>query len=60
MPLPSPNQLKRKILIKNKRLNPEVEAEELEKYFQGGRSLVETADTAGNADGEDVNSGGRL
>ena len=34
-PLPPPNKLKRKNLIKNKRLIPEVEKEELEKYFKG-------------------------
>ncbi|KAK7863055.1 hypothetical protein R5R35_006478 [Gryllus longicercus] len=35
VPLPSPNQLKRKILIKNKRLKPEVEKQELELFRQG-------------------------
>ena len=34
-PLPSPNQLKRKILIKNKRLKPEVEKVELDLFMQG-------------------------
>ncbi|XP_049825323.1 1-phosphatidylinositol 4,5-bisphosphate phosphodiesterase isoform X2 [Aethina tumida] len=34
-PLPSPNLLKRKILIKNKRLKPEVEKQELELFRQG-------------------------
>ncbi|KAJ4442011.1 hypothetical protein ANN_11875 [Periplaneta americana] len=34
-PLPSPNQLKRKILIKNKRLKPEVEKAELDLFMQG-------------------------
>jgi len=34
-PLPSPNQLKRKILIKNKRLKPEVEKQELELFIKG-------------------------
>ncbi|XP_047368779.1 1-phosphatidylinositol 4,5-bisphosphate phosphodiesterase-like isoform X3 [Vespa velutina] len=33
--LPSPNMLKRKILIKNKRLKPEVEKQELELFKQG-------------------------
>ncbi|PSN37639.1 1-phosphatidylinositol 4 [Blattella germanica] len=33
-PLPSPNQLKRKILIKNKRLKPEVEKIELDLFMQ--------------------------
>ncbi|XP_031774201.1 1-phosphatidylinositol 4,5-bisphosphate phosphodiesterase isoform X1 [Apis florea] len=35
VPLPSPNLLKRKILIKNKRLKPEVEKHELELFRQG-------------------------
>nr|XP_050867349.1 1-phosphatidylinositol 4,5-bisphosphate phosphodiesterase-like isoform X1 [Vespula vulgaris] len=35
IPLPSPNMLKRKILIKNKRLKPEVEKQELELFKQG-------------------------
>ena len=34
VPLPSPNQLKRKILIKNKRLKPEVEKSKYD-YFIG-------------------------
>lgn len=34
-PLPSPNRLKRKILIKNKRLRPEVEKIELELFRRG-------------------------
>nr|XP_042901648.1 1-phosphatidylinositol 4,5-bisphosphate phosphodiesterase-like [Parasteatoda tepidariorum] len=33
--LPSPNDLKRKILIKNKRLKPEVEKQELELFLRG-------------------------
>jgi phosphatidylinositol phospholipase C beta len=33
--LPSPNQLKRKILIKNKRLKPDVEKAELDLFMQG-------------------------
>ncbi|XP_013772515.1 1-phosphatidylinositol 4,5-bisphosphate phosphodiesterase-like [Limulus polyphemus] len=35
VPLPSPNDLKRKILIKNKRLKPEVEKRELELWRKG-------------------------
>ena len=42
-PLPPPSKLKRKILIKNKRLKPEVEKEELEKYLKGE---LETNDEA--------------
>lgn len=34
-PLPPPSLLKRKILIKNKRLKPEVEKQELELFRQG-------------------------
>ena len=35
VPLPSPNQLKRKILIKNKRLKLDVEKAELDLFMQG-------------------------
>ncbi|GIZ01631.1 1-phosphatidylinositol 4,5-bisphosphate phosphodiesterase beta-4 [Caerostris extrusa] len=35
VPLPSPNDLKRKIIIKNKRLRPEVEKQELELWRKG-------------------------
>lgn len=35
VPLPPPSMLKRKILIKNKRLKPEVEKQELELFLQG-------------------------
>lgn len=34
-PLPPPSALKRKIMIKNKRLKPEVEKQELELFRQG-------------------------
>ncbi|XP_069788558.1 1-phosphatidylinositol 4,5-bisphosphate phosphodiesterase beta-4 isoform X2 [Narcine bancroftii] len=40
-PLPSPNDLKRKILIKNKRLKPEVETKQLETFkhlMEGGEA----------------------
>ena len=57
-PLPSPNQLKRKILIKNKRLKPEVEHEQLERFLKGERSVVETIDTSENVEGEDPVNGG--
>ena len=40
-PLPSPNRLKRKILIKNKRLPPEKEKVELELYFKGQLAIDE-------------------
>ena len=52
--MPSPNQLKRKILIKNKRLKPEVEHEQLERYYKEGRSVIETIDTSSNVDGEEI------
>ncbi|KAL0266802.1 UNVERIFIED_CONTAM: hypothetical protein PYX00_009250 [Menopon gallinae] len=35
VPLPSPSKLMRKILIKNKRLKPEVEKQELDLFLQG-------------------------
>ncbi|KAJ8308545.1 hypothetical protein KUTeg_013419 [Tegillarca granosa] len=40
VPLPSPNQLKRKILIKNKRLKPEVEKKNLEAFLRGQENEV--------------------
>ncbi|KAK7504147.1 hypothetical protein BaRGS_00004451 [Batillaria attramentaria] len=49
VPLPSPNMLKRKILIKNKRLKPEVEKHQLE-LFQKGISEIQD-----NELGEDPN-----
>ncbi|XP_076442610.1 1-phosphatidylinositol 4,5-bisphosphate phosphodiesterase beta-4-like isoform X2 [Babylonia areolata] len=58
IPLPSPNQLKRKILIKNKRLKPEVEKRQLE-LFQKGFSeisndeLGEDPNVPANVDGEE-------
>ena len=39
--LPSPNRLKRKILIKNKRLPPEKEKVELELYYKGQLAIDE-------------------
>uniref|UniRef100_H2ZUJ3 Phosphoinositide phospholipase C n=1 Tax=Latimeria chalumnae TaxID=7897 RepID=H2ZUJ3_LATCH len=44
-PLPSPNDLKRKILIKNKRLKPEVEKKQLETF----KRVMETGETAAPA-----------
>ncbi|XP_066495202.1 1-phosphatidylinositol 4,5-bisphosphate phosphodiesterase beta-4 isoform X4 [Tiliqua scincoides] len=41
-PLPSPNDLKKKILIKNKRLKPEVEKKQLETL----KSMMEAGETA--------------
>ncbi|CAI4223333.1 unnamed protein product [Auanema sp. JU1783] len=37
VPLPSPNRLKRKILIKNKRLKPEIEKHQLEQFLREGK-----------------------
>ncbi|XP_047740285.1 1-phosphatidylinositol 4,5-bisphosphate phosphodiesterase [Hyalella azteca] len=48
-PLPSPNQLKRKILIKNKRLKPEVEKQELKLFEQGQLELVDEDDAKEDA-----------
>ena len=41
MPLPPPNRLKNKILIKNKRLRPDVEKVELELFWKGEFSIDE-------------------
>ncbi|XP_069940741.1 1-phosphatidylinositol 4,5-bisphosphate phosphodiesterase-like isoform X1 [Cherax quadricarinatus] len=49
IPLPSPNQLKRKILIKNKRLKPEVEKQELELFLKGQLDLVDDDDAKEDA-----------
>lgn len=40
-PLPPPSALKRKILIKNKRLRPEVEKQEYELYLKGQFVITE-------------------
>lgn len=42
VPLPSPNHLKRKILIKNKRLRPEVEKVELDQFLRGELKVEES------------------
>ncbi|BFZ07040.1 hypothetical protein BsWGS_10079 [Bradybaena similaris] len=60
VPLPSPNQLKYKILIKNKRLKPEVEKQQLE-WFQRGMiqivnedsEIIEDPNVVTTIDGED-------
>ncbi|KAI1897736.1 hypothetical protein AGOR_G00086350 [Albula goreensis] len=64
-PLPSPNDLKRKILIKNKRLKPEVEQKQLEsfkKHMEAGESSTpaniledENEEDLENADVKEVN-----
>ncbi|CAJ0948306.1 unnamed protein product, partial [Mesorhabditis belari] len=50
--LPSPNRLKRKILIKNKRLKPEIEKHQLEQFLREGKldedeEINETPDVVG-------------
>ncbi|XP_067942497.1 1-phosphatidylinositol 4,5-bisphosphate phosphodiesterase beta-4-like [Watersipora subatra] len=57
VPLPSPNQLKGKILIKNKKLKPEVEHEQLERYYKEGRTAVEMVDNSSNGDSDDLAPG---
>jgi len=55
--LPSPNCLKRKILIKNKRLKPEVEKKQLEQYKNNGNlnDINENADEQeGGVEGDDI------
>ncbi|XP_041662061.1 1-phosphatidylinositol 4,5-bisphosphate phosphodiesterase beta-4-like isoform X1 [Cheilinus undulatus] len=58
-PLPSPNDLKRKILIKNKRLKPEVEQKQLEafkKHMEAGETNT-TAIIMGEENQEDAENG---
>uniref|UniRef100_A0A4W6DT86 1-phosphatidylinositol 4,5-bisphosphate phosphodiesterase n=1 Tax=Lates calcarifer TaxID=8187 RepID=A0A4W6DT86_LATCA len=66
-PLPSPNDLKRKILIKNKRLKPEVEQKQLEafkKHMEAGETNTPAIimgeenedDTENEAEDKDLNS----
>lgn len=52
MPLPSPNRLKRKILIKNKRLKSEIEKHQLEQFLREGKldeedEIAETPEVVG-------------
>ncbi|XP_059156311.1 1-phosphatidylinositol 4,5-bisphosphate phosphodiesterase beta-4-like isoform X2 [Physella acuta] len=58
--LPSPNQLKYKILIKNKRLKPEVEKQQMELYQKGmiqivneDSEVIEDPNVVATVDGED-------
>lgn len=57
MQLPSPGMLKRKILIKNKRLRPEIEKQLLEQYLNEGTlgedpdEIVENPDVVIGEDG---------
>ncbi|XP_022626155.1 1-phosphatidylinositol 4,5-bisphosphate phosphodiesterase beta-4 isoform X1 [Seriola dumerili] len=58
-PLPSPNDLKRKILIKNKRLKPEVEQKQLEafkKHMEAGETNT-SAIIMGEENEEDTENG---
>ncbi|XP_071384029.1 1-phosphatidylinositol 4,5-bisphosphate phosphodiesterase beta-4-like [Centroberyx affinis] len=58
-PLPSPNELKRKILIKNKRLKPEVEQKQLEsfkKHMEAGETNT-PAIILGEENEEDTENG---
>ncbi|XP_030768173.1 1-phosphatidylinositol 4,5-bisphosphate phosphodiesterase isoform X1 [Sitophilus oryzae] len=48
-PLPPPSSLRRKILIKNKRLKPEVEKQELELFRQGQFVIVDEEKEDANA-----------
>ncbi|XP_017311778.1 1-phosphatidylinositol 4,5-bisphosphate phosphodiesterase beta-4 isoform X4 [Ictalurus punctatus] len=62
--LPSPNDLKRKILIKNKRLKPEVEQKQLEsfkRHMEAGEMSVQAGEDENeedieNADSKDINA----
>ncbi|XP_070577889.1 1-phosphatidylinositol 4,5-bisphosphate phosphodiesterase beta-4-like isoform X4 [Ptychodera flava] len=54
-PLPSPTRLKRKILIKNKRLKPEVERRQLELLKQVGQMAVDVNDPD-DVEGEESDS----
>ncbi|CAJ0589563.1 unnamed protein product [Cylicocyclus nassatus] len=52
VPLPSPNRLRRKILIKNKRLKPETEKHQLEQFLREGKldeedEIAETPEVVG-------------
>lgn len=61
-PLPSPNDLKRKILIKNKRLKPEVEQKQLEsfkKHVEAGETNT-PAIILGEENEEDAENAGAL
>ena len=51
MPLPSPNQLKRKILIKNKKLKPDDEKQEIELWKKGQLQIDEVKEDAGAVEG---------
>lgn len=52
VPLPSPNRLKRKILIKNKRLKAELEKHQMEQFLREGKldeedEIIETPEVIG-------------
>ncbi|CAF0953457.1 unnamed protein product [Adineta ricciae] len=56
VPLPSPNAMKRKILLKNKRLKLEIEKKQLDLFLKGFDTEVNNdndLDSAANVEGED-------
>jgi hypothetical protein len=53
VPLPSPNRLKRKILIKNKRLKADVEKQQMEQFLREGRLDEEDETEPSEVVGED-------
>ncbi|KAL7077403.1 hypothetical protein ACQ4LE_003243 [Meloidogyne hapla] len=57
VPLPSPSQLKRKILIKNKRLKPEDEQRQMEQFRREGRLLDEEDEQSESATTSDQQKG---
>jgi phosphatidylinositol phospholipase C beta len=55
--LPTPNHFKRKILIKNKRLKPEVEKRQLELLNSGKLNDINEATDEQNIEGDEVDGG---
>lgn len=53
VPLPSPNRLKGKILIKNKRLKSDVEKQQMEQFLKEGRLDEEDETETPEVVGED-------
>lgn len=58
VPLPSPSRLKNKILIKNKRLKPDVEKQQMEQFLREGRLDEEEDMETPEVVGEDTITGG--
>ena len=59
VPLPSPNRLKRKILIKNKRLKADIEKLQMEQFLREGKldeedEQFETPEVVGEVVGEEA------